>query len=187
MRLLTPTLRVARCLSLFGFIRDIMSSARAMAGMMKQLYRCAQDIASSSRSSSPITMRVATVSSMSKSHHSVNASTLARSLMTASTANGASIGLSSSVSPSLHRSLSHSAPMLGRMAAMSFSSPPSLPPHHDTSHLEKGAPAVDGLLSDASAGSGGAAGGSLSLEGEGDDEESRSVREKAQQQSAFPT
>jgi hypothetical protein len=139
-----------------------MSSARgAMAGMMKQLYRCAQDIASSSRSS-PISMRVAS-GSLSSSHQAVNASTLARSLMTASTGNGACMGLSNIGASSLHRSLSQSAPMQGRMAAMSFSPPPSLPPHHDTSHLEKGAPAVDGLLSDASSGSGGAAGGSLSL------------------------
>lgn len=78
--------------------------------------------------------------------------------------------------PSFVRSLSQaSAPMQGRMAALSFTPPPPPPPHHDTTHLEKGAPAVDGILSDgilASTGSGGAAGGALSLDGDGEDDES---------------
>ena len=131
---------------------------------LRQMYRYVQEIGSPKIS----------ISSSLRGHASSSHSTsmLARNIsISVSGGSGACMGLFSSSGQSL-RSLSQaSAPMQGRMAALSFSPPP----HHDTSHLEKGAPAVDGLLSDgvlASAGTGGAGGGALSLDGDGEDEES---------------
>ena len=142
---------------------------------MKQMQRCVQEIAAPKTTVSHSLRGHA--SSKVESRQSI--SMIARSLSAPiSGGSGPCMGLFSSgnvMAPSL-RSLSHaSAPMQGRMAALSFSPPPPPPPHHDTTHLEKGALATDGLLSDgvlASAGSGGAAGGPLSLDGDGEDEES---------------
>ena len=139
--------------------------------MMKQIYRCVQaEIASPKLSSS--------LRGHASSRGTPNStSIIARNLVTSTSGgSGAYMGLFSSSGQSL-RSLSQaSAPMQGRMAALSFTPPCPPPPHHDTSHLEKGAPAVDGVLSDgvlASAGTGGpGAGGALSLDGDGEDEES---------------